>query len=239
VAKTVLNGSIIASSGAEEQDDRQTANLTTTAYEQLRNDVLSGRLRPGEKLGAEALRRRFNIGSSPIREALNRLLAEGLVALEEQKGFRVSPVSEAELRELVTARSWIDGAAITEAVRRQDSAWEEQIIVALHRLSRTKRYGPQSETKNDWEAKHRAFHAALVGGCGSRWIIRISDQLFDAAERYRMLGLEHVPERNELDEHKAIVEACLEGDAARAVALLTEHYGQTYKVVVHSFLNKQ
>lgn len=180
---------------------------------------------------------RFNIGSSPTREALNRLLAEGLVGLEARKGFHVAPVSQDELKELVTARCWIDGAAVAEGIRRADLAWEEQLIVALHRLTRAAR-GRSSETEEnaDWEEKHHAFHSTLVGGCGTRWIIRISDQLFDAAERYRLLAADYVPERNELSEHKAIVEACLERDSARAVELLTQHYGQTYQVIIASAL---
>jgi DNA-binding GntR family transcriptional regulator len=59
-------------------------SLTRSVYQQLRSDLLSGHYRPGEKLRADELRQRFQIGSSPIREALNRLLAEGFVSLEEQ-----------------------------------------------------------------------------------------------------------------------------------------------------------
>src|SRR5947209_7886569 len=97
---------IAAKANETAQDGQETAtpdranSLTRSAYLQLRADLLSGRYRPGEKLRAEELRRRFNIGSSPIREALNRLLAEGFVTLEEQKGFRVAPVSSEELEEL-------------------------------------------------------------------------------------------------------------------------------------------
>src|SRR5271170_7317741 len=91
-----------------------TKALSTSVYRQLRADLLAGRLRPGEKLRDEGLRQRFSSGSSPIREALNRLLAEGLVSLEDQKGFRVAPISESELEELVMARCWIDGIAITK-----------------------------------------------------------------------------------------------------------------------------
>lgn len=223
----------VASEAADAQSERNAANLTTAAYEQLRSDLLRGRLRPGEKLGAEALRQRFQIGSSPIREALNRLLAEGFVALEAKKGFRVAEVSEEELRELVTARCWVDGAAIAEAIRRQDVAWEENLLVATHRLARTARPST-GEATADWEAKHKAFHLALVNGCGTRWIIRISQQLFDAAERYRLLAAEHVPERNELEEHRAIVDACIHRDVEKAIELLTQHYGQTYNVITAS-----
>ena len=219
---------------AEPADEGHAATLTKSVYEQIRSEVLTGKLRPGEKLGAENLRKRFNTGSTPVREALNRLLAEGFVALEEQKGFRVAPVSRIELAELVKARCWIDGAAITESIERYDTAWEEGLILALHRLSRTAR-NPNGNVENaEWEALHKAFHQALVGGCGSRWITRISEQLFDAAERYRLLGAEHVSERNELDEHRGIVNACLDRNVDKAVSLLRQHYGSTFEVIANS-----
>jgi DNA-binding GntR family transcriptional regulator len=211
-----------------------TATLTKTVYEQLRAEVLSGNLRPGERLGAEALRSRFNTGSSPVREALNRLLSEGLVALEEQKGFRVAAVSKDELSELVKARCWIDGAAVTESIARFDAAWEENLVLALHRMTKTSRVGKDHSRNLEWENAHRNFHAALIAGCGTRWITRISGQLFDAAERYRLLAADQVPERNELDEHKAIVDACFARNATKATNLLSQHYGQTFSVIVRS-----
>ncbi|MDP9083082.1 MAG: FCD domain-containing protein [Pseudomonadota bacterium] len=77
---------------------------------------------------------------------------------------------------------------------------------------------------------------ALIGGCGTHWIVHISEQLFDAAERYRLLGADYVPERNELDEHRAIVDACTGGQADKAVELLKLPYGRAYQVIASSLL---
>ena len=214
--------------------DSASVTRATSVYHQLRDEILTGRLMPGEKLSAENLRGRFEIGGSPIREALNRLLAENIVVLEEQKGFRVAPVSAEELRELVTARCWIDGMALSQSIKQSDQAWEEKLIVAYHRLRRSERPGTAAEHggNSEWDALHRSFHMALVSGCGSSWITRISEQLFDAAERYRLLGRRFVSERNELDEHAAIVDACLERKPELAVSLLESHYGRTLEVVM-------
>lgn len=226
--------------GSEQAHDRQAAsdttksrqavNLTRSVYEQLRTEVLNGSLRPGEKLTTVLLRSRFRIGGSPVREALNRLLSEGFVNLEDQKGFRVAGVSHRELAELVQARCWIDGMAVTESVRRFETAWEENLVLALHRLAKATRN--ELGQGVEWEGLHKAFHAALVSGCGTRWMVRISAQLFDAAERYRLLAANHIPERNELDEHRAIVDACFQRDAGRAVDLLKAHYGKTFEQVI-------
>lgn len=214
----------------------RTTTLSTDVYLQLRVDLLSGKLQPGERLRADMLRQRFGIASSPIREALNRLVSEGFVSLTDQKGFRVAPVSAAELRELVMARCWIDGAAVTQAIRRHDVEWEESLVLALHRLSRADRHAPSAsaDTRADWERLHREFHLALVAGCGSSWVRRISAQLFDCAERYRLLAADEIPRANELDQHRGIVDACLAGKAQQAVQLLEEHYGQTMAVIMDS-----
>lgn len=216
------------------QQDQPAGTLTAAVYGQVRADILSGRLQPGARLRSESLRQRFNTGSSPVREALNRLLAEGFVALEEQKGFRVAPVSREELSELLNARLLIDGTAVTESIHRFQGTWEEALVLALHHLSRTPRGTPGSGDSSKWESRHKAFHMALVSGCGSRWMRRISEQLFDAAERYRLIAIRSIPERNELDEHRAIVEACMAKDAGRAVELLKSHYGQTVDAIVGS-----
>jgi len=216
--------------------DRQGATLTKSIYEQIRADILAGRMRPGEKIRAVTLRKRFNTATSPVREALNRLLSEGFVALEEQKGFRVAPVSREELKELVKTRCWIDGLAIRESIDQFDVRWEENLVLALHRLSRVSREQPGQVENSEWESSHKAFHMALIGGCGSRWMKRISEQLFDAAERYRLLALEQVLERNELDEHRAIVDACINRDPDKAAELLRHHYGQTFDAIENSGL---
>ena len=212
-------------------------SLTGSVYQQLRSDLLSGHYRPDEKLRAEDLRRRFNIGSSPIREALNRLLAEGFVALEEQKGFRVASVSGEELQELVRARCLIDGAAVTECIKRYETGWEEGLVLALHRLSRVARRTAEAPGADnpEWERLHRAFHCALVAGCGSRWLMRISEQLFDSAERYRLLAADDLSPRNELEEHQAITQACLDRRAEDAVRLIEAHYASTCHTILKSF----
>ncbi|HEX5537006.1 MAG TPA: GntR family transcriptional regulator [Sphingobium sp.] len=232
-AQSVEDG-VAALEGAGE---RQSATLTQSVYAQLRADILNGRMRPGEKIRAEAVRRRFNTASSPVREALNRLLSEGFVALEQQKGFRVAPVSAEELKELVKTRCWIDGLAIRESIERFDLAWEENLILALHHLSRTHRGESGQAETSEWESRHKDFHMALIDGCGSRWITRISGQLFDAAERYRLLALEQVLERNELQEHRDLVDACINRDADRAIVLLAHHYNQTFEAIVTTSLN--
>jgi GntR family transcriptional regulator, carbon starvation induced regulator len=119
----------------QRDDDQESrgGTRTTIVYEQLRREIVSGRLLPGEKLRVEVLRERYGVGGSPLREAMNRLTAEGLVSQLDQKGFRVSPVSTDELLELTRTRCWLNEITLRESITRGDAAWEEQVLLAFHR----------------------------------------------------------------------------------------------------------
>src|SRR5258708_34432797 len=96
---------------------------TRAIYEQLRREIIQGTLLPGEKLRIEALRARYNVGGTPLREAMNRLSTEGLVIQSDQRGFRVTPVSADALRELTRTRCWINQVALRHSPAPGGRAW--------------------------------------------------------------------------------------------------------------------
>lgn len=208
--------------------------LASSVYDMMRQDILKGDLPPGEKLRVEYLRDRYGVGASPIREALNRLSVDGVVMRVDQKGFRVAEVSVAELDELIKTRCWLEETAIRESIAAGDDAWEEQLVLAFHRLSKTPRSADQVTyaINPDWEVLHRAFHLALIGACGSRWLISYCEQLNDLADRYRQLAIRVTyPRRNELDEHQAIMDAAVNRNADGAVEVLMDHYRRTADII--------
>jgi DNA-binding GntR family transcriptional regulator len=177
----------------------------------------------------DALRTRYDVGGSPLREALNRLVSEGLVTQEDQKGFRVAPVSLEELQELTRARRLINEVALREAMRNGDAAWEERILIAYHRMIRR-----PGEPGGSVEAErlHSEFHRALIAACGSPTIVQISQQLFDRAKRYQFLSISRgAPPRAGHEEHRCIMEAVLARDIEKAVQLANEHIGLTEQIV--------
>ncbi len=216
------------------------ASLTASTYERLRADVLSGHWTPGSKLGIEALRGHYGTGATPVREALNRLAAEGWVQHLEQRGFAVASVSEDALRELAKTRVWVETLALTQGLLARTPAWEEQLVLALHRLSKTPRslFADRYVENPAWEALHREFHRVLVSQCGSRWLIGFCEQLYDQAHRYRQLAVKKsYKRRHELDEHKAMVDAVLAGDTQAACQALTGHYEKTADIILNSALS--
>lgn len=216
--------------------DRGAGTLTSMAYERLREEIISARFESGQRLHIQQLCERYGMGLSPIREALNRLSRDGLVSQSDRRGFRVTPLSEKHLAELTRTRIWINELALRQSMINGDMVWEEQVALAYHRLSRIPRHlsstaGPAYNPL--WEKSHRAFHAALIAACGSRWLQDFCEQLFDAADCYRHLSRVSSVQRKELrqDEHKLIMDAVLARDTEKAVELIRRHVVKTADLV--------
>jgi GntR family transcriptional regulator, carbon starvation induced regulator len=216
------------------KDEGKASTLATAAYDRIRQEIVGGRLLPGEKLRVDALRDRYEIGGSPLREALARLRAEGLVSQQEQKGFRVSAISADDLIELTRTRCWVNEIALGDAIAHGDAAWEENIVLALHRLKRTPvRLATEPTVNPDWNRLHRAFHIALVAACRSRWMLNFHNMLFDCAERYRNVVAVLSPEnRDSVGEHTAITDATIERKFDVALPLLNAHFERTTSLLL-------
>lgn len=204
-------------------------------YDRLREDLLSGRLAPSRKLQMRFLMETYQTGQTPLREALNRLTADGLVEVREQRGFYVRDISRAELAELTKTRCWVESLALRESMAASTPQWEEELVLAQHLLSRTPRSlnATAFEDNPEWERLHRIFHRILIANCGSQSLIAFCGQLADQLYRYRRLSIRKAfPSRPVGDEHAAIATAILSGDPELAVKLLTAHYQKTADVIL-------
>lgn len=211
------------------------ATRATHLYDQLRSDLLAGLHEPGSRLAIEALGAHYATSQTPLREALNRLVADGLVQRREQRGFAVAAISPADLDEITRTRCWLEEIALRESIAARTTAWEEALVLAHHRLARTPRslHPDRFEDNPEWEPLHRAFHRALIGGCGSRWLLGFCEQLADQHHRYRRLSAPRAfHKRGVKSEHQQLLDAALAGDADKAVALLRAHFQRTAKVIL-------
>lgn len=201
------------------------STLTTSVFERLRSDILEGVFPPNDKLRVEALRKRYDVGASPIREALNRLAALRLVEQADQRGFRVTEVTLESLKELAVARCWISEIAIRESIAHGDNEWEENIALAYYRLWRYPLDPMIDGPDREWEQLHREFHSSLIAACPSRWIRDFHEQLFDYADRHRHLAARAGHSRkNPAEEHRTIMEAVVKRDTELAIKLLNQHF---------------
>ena len=203
------------------------AHVTRTeqVYEVIRSDLLNGGLRPGQKLKMVELTERFGVSQSVVREALTRLSEQGLLAATPQRGFRVRDLSVEDIAELTESRVQIESLALRLAIERGDLQWETGILAAHHRLERTPVTRPDGTVSEDWSARHRDYHQALLTGCGNRRLESVATSLRDSAELYRrwywVLTDDH--QRDLAREHRQLKELALARDADHGTEVLTEH----------------
>lgn len=211
-------------------------SLVEQALDRLRADIIAGTRQPGEKLRIERLRSLYGIGPSPLREALQRLAADGLVIVNSNRGFQVAPLDADEFIDLNRARVAIETAALRLSIEHGDEDWEAGVVAAAYSLEKHDVLLMQGEL-NDfgrWEQLNGRFHTALVEACGSRWLLKQRGMLQEQCERYRRASVYHARlERNLLEEHRAIAKAVLSRDAETACALVAGHFDRTAHNLVH------
>ena len=216
----------------DENVDRK-ETLASIVYDRLRQEIISVAVAPGEKLHIRSLCERFDVGLSPVREALSRLSTEGLVAQSDHRGFAVATMSEADLVDLTRARCWLNEIAIRKSIESGDAAWEESVVLSYHRLFRTPRFAPGVETERSraWEIAHRNFHTSLISASGSDRLTSYCEQLFDSAERYRHVGRKAGVKGNRDKEHRELMEAVVARDAETAARVIRLHFERTAELV--------
>lgn len=198
-------------------------------YEQLREAILLGELAPGAITTQMALAEHYAIGRTPLREALRVLQSEGLVVNEPNRRVQVTSLTVSDAEELYTARILLEPAAARLTIPGFTSRDDAEMLGYLAQMDH---YG----RGRDWSGlrgPHRAFHAKLCAGGGTR-IRGLIAELSDHAERYR---LRTTPSRafwmRRQAEHRALAAAAADRDPDRTSELLAAHYARTAAVVCH------
>lgn len=200
-------------------------SATRSAYNALREMILTGALPAGEKLKIEQLRKLLDTGASPVREALSLLTSDMLVERIDQRGFRAAPANLANFDEILSLRCALEDMALRQSIARADPAWEEALVLSHHRMKRLSGAGSVA----DFEVAHKSFHMALLANADSPILLRYCDQLYDLNIRYRYLaaGQSSYQKREVAAEHEEIFEAAVAGDADTAARALIKHYRVT------------
>jgi DNA-binding GntR family transcriptional regulator len=193
------------------------------AYEQVRLRIMNGELVPGQPLAQSKLAAELGVSLTPMREALRRLDAEGLVSIDAHKNACVAALTDTEARNLFTVRERLDPMAAALAAEHRtesDIAAIKTAAAAMKPLNKG----------TDLEAlgAHRAFHRAIYRASHNELLINILESLWDKADRYRQIGLKErhdsAAEIKRIDaEHRNIMKAVIDGDAVAAEAAMTAH----------------
>jgi DNA-binding GntR family transcriptional regulator len=211
------------------EDRLEVVSVVDRAYAALRERILSGDLAHHAKLRQEDLAAELGVSRTPVREALGRLAADGLVELLPNRGARVADVSPEDMRSSYEARVVIEPAAAALAARRRDPGElaAMRAAIAAHRDA----FGDVHAAFN----ANRDFHLALVAASGNAFLLRFVELLWARRLGFRIYEAQREsPELIALDaeQHEAIAEAVRRGDATQAEQLTREHIGAAMHVLL-------
>jgi len=216
---------------------------SSATYLKLRADILDGSIEPSSKLSISELTGRYKSSAAPVREALSRLSAEGLVTRKGQRGYWAAPVSLDEFKEVSRLRLMLEVDAFKQSIERGDLEWEAQIAGARHREVTIRKQALEGAMQGDIVAalikENRRFHLALISACPSIWQLRFISTLYDQTERFRRLSLlntDQTTQEPSIDEHQLIMDAAFARDVDKGCELLYQHIERsTSKVIENLF----
>ena len=211
-----------------------TPTLADAAARRLRRDIVGGDLAPSARLRLRDLVVQYGLGATPLREALNRLVAEGLVVLEGQRGFSVPPITRAHMLDITRSRQFMEPEALRLAMAEGGAAWEEEIVASLSLLRHAieRHEADSADWLDRYEARHHRFHRALIAACPLPSLLRFCDDLYVQKTRYRRLMGSASPNWDlALRMHAALAEGTLARRAATSDDLRT-HIGTTAEHVL-------
>jgi DNA-binding GntR family transcriptional regulator len=196
--------------------------LAEKAFDALHGAIITGQLEPGTRLPIEELAEVLKMSPMPIREAVRRLDAAGLVENIPHRGARVTDLSITDLTEVYEVRLAVEVVAVQRAAECFTEADAEHSRKCLRQLDALSDDGSRDTT-----AAHEAFHFSLYRAAGSTWLLRTIRPLWETSERY----CQSLPESRQLKErtgeHEDIMDACIARDPDRAALALHNHLATT------------
>ena len=212
--------------------------MTDYVYTQLREDIIQGKLAPDSKLKIEQLRGMYDVGATPIREALSRLSADGFVLMEGQRGFRVSPISPEDLEDVTELRITLELKALRNSILHGGDDWESRVVSTYYQLSKVEELD-LFEHLTSWEQRNHDFHWALISACTSKWLLHFYNTLYDQHKRYRNISLvANLGKRDVHTEHQRIYDAALARDAEAACHETEQHIRLTADITQQVLLEQ-
>ncbi|HXK90186.1 MAG TPA: GntR family transcriptional regulator [Thermosynergistes sp.] len=199
---------------------RDYKNAREAAFEKIKEAIIKGHFKPGEKLVEQTLAQEMGVSRTPVREAIRRLEAEGFVVSIPRKGVVVSRADKEEIVQLYSIRAELEGLAARWAIENADEDDMRKLDEAISRMEETAASGDLDGVVQS----NALFHDAIAQASKSRILCTLLKTLQDNIQRFRFQSL-HLPGRPEaaLAEHKEIVAAIKEKKAEEADRLLKEH----------------
>lgn len=203
--------------------------LTENVRAALKRDVLSLAFAPGSHVSIRQLRERYDVGATPVREALWSLVGEGLIIAQPQQGFRVADAARERLLDLMRLRQRLEPWLLAQALQHANAEWRahiEKSFVAFAPVDA--KIGDLRPIDAHWEMLHRRFHVSLVEGSGMPGLVQTVAMCYEETDRFRRLASPDLgATAGAKGDHEELFRLIMSGAATEAVALLNRHISDT------------
>ena len=209
--------------------------LRDVVFNTLRQAILRGELKPGERLMEIQLANKLGVSRTPIREAIRKLELEGLVLMVPRKGAEVAEITEKNLRDVLEVRCALEELAVQLACDRIDPERMQQLLDAAAHFRDILGTADITELGEADEA----FHDVIFQATDNRRLIQLLNNLREQMYRYRIEYLkkkECYPQL--LEEHAAIIQAIREHDKAKATEITVQHINNQVDTVVDTLRHR-
>ncbi len=202
----------------------------------VKEAIIKGRLKPGERVPEPELAERFGISRTPIREAFRQLESEGFLIITPRKGAVVSPITDKDVREFYTIKSLLEGFAARSACQKLN----DQEIKKMEELNEQMvKFAEKDEVKIFFELDNE-FHHIFLNACGNDKLCTLVNNLVQQFERFRITSLS-LPGRmkNSVKQHRGIIAAFKKRDNDLVDKLVRANAEQGGEVLVQKILKEK
>ncbi len=205
-------------------------SVSERIYLGLRQEIMHCEIAPGATLDAASIARRYEVSKTPVRDAMQKLAADGLVTILPRSGYRVAPITFQAVHEILDLR-----AAIGPHAARQAARYATPAEVALLRQIVREYAAPLDIGAMQQVA--RRFHIAIARCSRNKRVVALSENLFDELERLLRFAIDFTVKTGEhSDEHTALVDAIEAGDGERAAAIEADHIGHSREFLIERLM---
>ncbi len=210
--------------------------LRELVYEELKEQILKGKIVPGTRLMEVELAKNMGVSRTPIREAIRKLEEEGLITIEPRRGAYASQISVKDMVDILEVRQDIEGLAAFFAATRMTEKEKEE----LKKASDSYNLAVAEGNTENMIAHDTRFHRIIVESCNNKILVHMIEQLQELVLRFRYIyygdfrRAENMPE-----EHFQIMEAIREGRAEDARAAADVHIDRLKEMVLHDDMQQQ
>lgn len=205
-----------------------TVSLSAQVESALKEEILSGRLSPGQRIDLQGLAKSWNVSPTPLRDAARSLETQGLVSVSPRRGAFVAEVDKKALKEIFELRAALECTATELAT---PIVPIQEVEDALSAYKRARDATNERERRKALAAIDNLIHDVIIRNCGNSRLIKIMNGLRDHIRWSQQTIIARVPQpyNDTLPEHIRIAEAVCRRDSATAVAAMRDHLQNSYQ----------